>query len=118
MVERALARMFRDHEPAGVGSLGSADLVLTCAHVVGDAPAVELDFPLLGATARAEVVDRPEGVDVVGLRLDRAPPGARAVRVVAEDDLRDHRVRTFGVPARRPDGVWSQGGDAQWVVRG
>ncbi|MER5264647.1 serine protease [Actinosynnema sp. NPDC002837] len=113
MVERALVRVFRDHEPVGVGFLVSADLVLTCAHVVGDAPAVELDFPLLGVRARAEVVHRPEDVDLVGLRLDHTPAGARAVRVVAESDLRDHRVRTFGVPDRRPDGVWSQG-----VVRG
>ncbi|WP_447004267.1 trypsin-like peptidase domain-containing protein [Saccharothrix isguenensis] len=113
MVERALVRVFRDREPMGVGFLVSEDTILTCAHVIGDEDEVEVDFPVLGETVRARVVHRPEGVDAIGLRLDRTPVGARAVRVVAEDDIRDHRVRTFGVPDRRPDGVWSQG-----VVRG
>lgn len=113
MVERALVRVFRDREPIGVGFLVSEDTILTCAHVIGDEDEVEVDFPVLGEAVRARVVHRPDGVDVIGLRLDRTPDGARAVRVVAEDDIRDHRVRTFGVPNRRPDGVWSQG-----VVRG
>ncbi|MBB5805911.1 WD40 repeat protein/energy-coupling factor transporter ATP-binding protein EcfA2 [Saccharothrix ecbatanensis] len=113
MVERALVRVFRDREPIGVGFLVSEDMILTCAHVIGDEDEVEVDFPVLGETVRARVVHRPEGVDAIGLRLDRTPTRARAVRVVAEDDIRDHRVRTFGVPDRRPDGVWSQG-----VVRG
>ncbi|MFT7836881.1 serine protease [Saccharothrix sp. BKS2] len=113
MVERALVRVFRGGQPVGVGFLVSADTVLTCAHVIGDAEVVELDFPVLDATARARVVHRPDGVDLACLRLGTTPPEARPVRVVAVDDIRDHRVRTFGVPARRPAGVWSQG-----VVRG
>ncbi|WP_033433837.1 nSTAND1 domain-containing NTPase [Saccharothrix syringae] len=113
MIERALVRVFGDGGPVGVGFLVSADTVLTCAHVVGDAEAVELDFPVLGATARARVAHRPDGVDLVCLRLETTPPGAGPVRVVAVDDVRGHRVRTFGVPNRRPAGVWSQG-----VVRG
>lgn len=113
MVERALVRVFRDGEPVGVGFLVSADTVLTCAHVVGDAEVVELDFPVPGVAARARVTYRADGVDLACLRLEHIPPEARPVRVVALDDVRDHRVRTFGVPNRRPDGVWSRG-----VVRG
>ena len=113
VIEQALVRVFRDGEPVGVGFLVSTDTVLTCAHVVGDADVVELDFPVLGTIARGRVAHRPDGVDLVRLRLESTPPGARPVRVVAVDDVRDHRVRTFGVPSRRPAGVWSQG-----VVRG
>lgn len=113
MIERALVRVFRDAEPVGVGFLVSADIALTCAHVIGDAEVVELDFPVLGTSARARVVHRPDGVDLVCLRLEATPPEARPVRVVAVDEVRDHRVRTYGVPARRLTGVWSQG-----VVRG
>lgn len=113
MAEQALIRLFADGEPVGVGFLVADDLALTCAHVVGDAERVELDFPVLGVRATAAVVHRSDEADVAGLRLDEVPPGARPVRVVAADEVRDHRVRTFGVPNRRPDGVWSQG-----VVRG
>lgn len=106
-------RVFRDGEPVGVGFLVSMDIALTCAHVVGDVEVVDLDFPVLGTTARARVVHRRDDVDLVCLRLEATPPGAGPVRVVAVDDIRDHRVRSFGVPNHRPDGVWSQG-----VVRG
>lgn len=112
LVGRALVRVFRDGQPIGVGFLVGDGLVLTCAHLVTD-DRVELDFPVLGERSAARVVHRPDDLDVVGLRLDRVPAQARALRVVAADDVRDHRVRTFGVPDRRPDGVWSQG-----VVRG
>ncbi|MFT7836674.1 serine protease [Saccharothrix sp. BKS2] len=112
MVERALLRVLRDGEPVGMGFLVGHDLAVTCAHVVV-AEEFEVDFPIAGGTARARVVHRPEGVDLVGLELDRTPEGARAVRVVAVDDVRDHRVRTLGVPDGRPHGLWSRG-----VVRG
>ncbi|MEV0696739.1 trypsin-like peptidase domain-containing protein [Saccharopolyspora sp. NPDC050389] len=112
LVERALVRLFRDGRPVGVGFLVGDGLVLTCAHLVAD-DHVELDFPVLGERCSARVVHRTADPDVAGLLLDRVPARARALRVVAADEVRDHRVRTFGVPDRRPDGVWSQG-----VVRG
>ncbi|MBB5955144.1 WD40 repeat protein/energy-coupling factor transporter ATP-binding protein EcfA2 [Saccharothrix tamanrassetensis] len=112
LAERAVVRVFRDGEPFGIGVLVAADLVLTCAHLVG-ADEVEVDFPLLGERTTARVEYRSDELDVAGLRLAATPARARAVRVVAHDGIRDHRVRTFGVPANRPDGVWSQG-----VVRG
>ncbi|GAA1309859.1 hypothetical protein [Saccharothrix xinjiangensis] len=34
--------------------------------------------------------DRPDGVDLVRLRLESTTPGVRPVRVVAVDDVRDH----------------------------
>lgn len=114
LAERALVRIFRDREPVGVGFLVADDLVLTCAHVIGEREDVELDFPVLGGDrVTARVVHRADDVDVAGLRLAVRPPGARAVRVVAPDEIRGHRVRTFGVSDARPAGVWSQG-----VVRG
>ncbi|GAA1312700.1 trypsin-like peptidase domain-containing protein [Saccharothrix xinjiangensis] len=112
MVERALLRVLHDGEPVGMGFLVGHDLALTCAHVV-TSDEFEVDFPIAGGTARARVVHRAEGVDLVGLELDRTPEGARAVHVVAVDDVRDHRVRTLGVPDGRPHGLWSRG-----VVRG
>lgn len=64
MVERALMRIFLDDEPVGVAFLVSADIALTCAHVIGDVEVVDLDFPVLGTSARARVVHRPDGVDL------------------------------------------------------
>ncbi|NUT92281.1 MAG: trypsin-like peptidase domain-containing protein [Saccharothrix sp.] len=108
LAERALVRVFHDGTPVGVGFLVGPDLVVTCDHVVAGGP-VTVDFPLVGGETTAEVVHRDPESDVAGLRLRDVPPGARAVRVVAHDDLRDHEVRAFGVPANRPDGVWVPG---------
>jgi WD40 repeat protein len=125
IVDRALVRVFGAGRPAGAGFLVGPGLVLTCAHVVAgaigaDRPVlgakVEIDFPILapGVIREAEVVHvvEPGGADVVGLRVD-TPADARAVQVVATDDVRDHRVRAFGVPEHRDHGVWTVG-----VVRG
>ncbi|MEJ2853733.1 MULTISPECIES: nSTAND1 domain-containing NTPase [unclassified Saccharothrix] len=107
--ERAVVRVFRRGTPFGMGFLVGDDLVLTCAHVVGD----RVDFPFLDGTSPVSEVFRSDEDDVAVLRLAEVPAGARALRVVAHDGLRDHRVRAFGVTANRPDGVWSHG-----VVRG
>lgn len=126
LTDRALMRVFRGQEPIGVGFLVSDDLALTCAHVVASAlnvsdpeigATVEIDFPVLDSgtirTARVVHVTGADGPDVVGLRPDSVPEQARAVRVVAAEHVRDHRVRAFGVPDRRPNGVWTEG-----IVRG
>ncbi|MEU6152286.1 trypsin-like peptidase domain-containing protein [Actinosynnema sp. NPDC047251] len=115
-------------------------LALTCAHLVpphnappdnaplnetplGETPLgetsageVEVDFPLVGERTSATVRFRDDAADVAVLRLDTTLAGARAVRVVAHDGIRDHRVRTFGVPRNRPDGAWSQGAVVGMVV--
>ncbi|XVV03006.1 CU044_2847 family protein [Actinosynnema sp. CA-248983] len=103
--ERAAVRVFRGGDAVGMGFLVGADLVLTCAHVVGD----EVDFPFLGPASAVSEVFRSDSADVAVLRVAEVPAGARALRVVAHDGLRDHRVRAFGVTAHRPDGVWSHG---------
>ncbi|WP_309112388.1 trypsin-like peptidase domain-containing protein [Saccharothrix sp.] len=107
--ERAVVRVFRDGGAVGMGFPVGEDLVLTCAHVVGD----EVDFPFLGAGSAVSEVFRSDLADVAVLRVADVPAGPRALRVVAHEGLRDHRVRAFGVTAHRPDGVWSHG-----VVRG
>lgn len=107
--ERAVVRVFRDGGAVGMGFPVGEDLVLTCAHVVGD----EVDFPFLRAGSAVSEVFRSDLADVAVLRVADVPAGPRALRVVAHEGLRDHRVRAFGVTAHRPDGVWSHG-----VVRG
>lgn len=111
-VDRAPVRVSSGGRPVGAGRLVGEGLVVTCAHVLGDE--VEVDFPAPGGDrSPATVVHAPEGVDLVGLRVDDVPAAARPARVVAVDEVRDHRVRAFGVPAQRDHGVWSRG-----VVRG
>ncbi|GHJ39785.1 serine protease [Streptomyces sp. TS71-3] len=125
-------------EAVGMGFLVSADVALTCAHVVsaalggsGDEPpppgaGVQVDLPLLPAsgadgtrvTARVEqwTAPGPSGAgDVAVLRLPAPLPGARPVRLVAAggEDIWGHPVRVFGLPEGRPGGVWHAG-----VLRG
>lgn len=107
--ERALVRVFRGGEAVGIGFLVGDDQVLTSAHVVGD----RVDFPFFGVGSAVSVVFRSDRADVAVLRLAEVPAGAQALRVVAHDGLRDHRVRAFGVTSQRPNGVWASG-----VVRG
>ncbi|MFD7169011.1 nSTAND1 domain-containing NTPase [Streptomyces violascens] len=123
-------------EPVGVGFLVSDTLALTCAHVVsaalgtphdvapGPSARIQVDLPLVqdgaeaaGTAASVEqwVPPRPYGsgssgaADVAVLRLDAALPGAGPVRLVEAQDLWEHRVRAFGLPAGRPGGVWHSG---------
>src|SRR5262245_19559562 len=112
----------------GAGFLVSATHVCTCAHVVaaalGTAPDAEsppeglvsLDFPLLvGAEATAEVtswlpVRDDDTGDLALLRLTDTPPEtARPARLAGAEDLWGHRIRVFGFPKGRPDGVWVEG---------
>lgn len=127
LADRALIRVFRQDTPVGVGFLVGDDTMVTCAHVaataaevphpsVGDV--VHVDFPMIEPTARIEakvlhVPVQPDGADIVALRVSSVSSAARAVRVVAAEELRDHQVRAYGVPENRARGVWSQG-----VVRG
>ncbi|MFD9421900.1 MULTISPECIES: serine protease [unclassified Streptomyces] len=125
-------------EAVGVGFLVSDTLALTCAHVVsaalgthpGTAPEpgarVRIDLPLAptaagDATAHSTAAiehwvpprtpgAEPSGpADVAVLRLETPLPGAGPVRLVDAEELWDHRVRAFGLPAGRPGGVWHAG---------
>ena len=111
--------------PFGVGFLHTGDTVVTCAHVVCQAlglppdhpdppdEPVTLEFLLLDGgprvTARVSTWRKPD--DTAVLRLDDQPPaGAEPVRLVAVDDLWDHRVAAFGVPTdNEKDGAWATG---------
>jgi WD40 repeat protein len=130
LVDRAIVRVFENGTTAvqansvGVGFLAGAGLVLTCAHVVRAAvgrPALELgdevmiDFPMTApgefrAAVITHLADSPgDMADVAGLAVGSVPDGARALRVVAADEITGHRVQAFGVTENRDKGVWSEG---------
>jgi hypothetical protein len=124
----ALARIHTaEGRIVGAGFLVGARRVLTCAHVVrralalsdGAAPQptdhVHLRFPLLDAelALTASVARWDATLDIAGLTLPEPPPAAKPVRVVASDDLWEHRFGAFGFPAGYDDGVWTSG-----VLRG
>ncbi len=124
----ALARIHTaEGRIVGAGFLVGARRVLTCAHVVrraqalsdGAAPQptdhVHLRFPLLDAdlALTANVARWDAALDIAGLTLPEPPPAAKPVRVVASDDLWEHRFGAFGFPAGYDDGAWTTG-----VVRG
>ena len=94
-----------DCEPTGIGFLVGADLVVTCAHVVAAAVGpdelklgarVHADFPFIasGEYLPATVVHLDySGADVACLQIDSIPDTARAVRVVAADDVAGTKSR-------------------------
>ncbi|MGW8398015.1 nSTAND1 domain-containing NTPase [Streptomyces lydicus] len=126
-------------QPVGVGFLVSDTLALTCAHVVSAAlgatddtpPAptarIRVDLPLVAAASSGAAapdvtaaIDHwapplPNGGgasgsgDVAVLRLSAPLPGAGPVRLVDAQDLWEHSVRAFGLPAGRPGGLWHAG---------
>ncbi|MEU1287677.1 serine protease [Kitasatospora sp. NPDC005856] len=119
-------------DPVGLGFLVSAELALTCAHVVSAAlglrpderpeaaARLDVDLPLqptsstggAGVTASVEHWMPPlesGGGDVAVLRLDAPLPGGRPVRLIETDEVWEHPVRAFGFPAGRPGGVWHSG---------
>ncbi|MFD9421898.1 MULTISPECIES: trypsin-like peptidase domain-containing protein [unclassified Streptomyces] len=138
-LDRALLRVLDGRgEAVGVGFLVSDTLALTCAHVVsaalgthpGTAPEpgarVRIDLPLAPTAAGSTTAHstaaiehwvpprtpgaEPSGpADVAVLRLETPLPGAGPVRLVDAEELWDHRVRAFGLPAGRPGGVWHAG---------
>ncbi|MFF3762898.1 trypsin-like peptidase domain-containing protein [Streptomyces sp. NPDC001922] len=117
--------------PVGVGFLITAELAVTCAHVIGTAlglrdgeepPAdavAELDLPLTGlpgngstvtATVEHWLPEEPSGAgDLAVLRLRAPLPGARPVRMVDAGDVWQHPMRAFGFPDGRDHGVWHAG---------
>lgn len=119
---RGVAR-FRD--PAGhvtgAGFLVTSELVVTCAHVLGDghaaqAPAGEftVEFPLAHASAPATVVGwspirADGGGDVAVLRLTSVPPpGVSPARLTGAHPGWGDPVRVFGFPADlREFGTWA-----------
>jgi hypothetical protein len=113
----------------GVGVLIGPRTALTCAHVVNAAlgrsareqavpgESVSVDFPLLGAPSRRAAVVRwapppakgsSTGDDIAGLELDAgAPLGARPAVFRGDPPGPGVVVQLFGLPERRPDGVWA-----------
>ncbi|MFS0518572.1 GUN4 domain-containing protein [Nostoc sp. UIC 10607] len=111
------------------GFLVSQKYILTCAHVVADALGIDrdtaempnaevsLDFPLLGAkqlfTARIvfwlRANPNEEVGDIAALELASSPPNAQPAKLIAEENLWDHRFRVFGFPKHKSEGVWSEG---------
>ncbi|MGW0366711.1 nSTAND1 domain-containing NTPase [Streptomyces sp. NPDC002990] len=129
-LDAAVLRVYdRRGQAVGLGFLVSADVALTCAHVVSAAlgtprdvepdasDRLSVDLPLVPAperdsprvAARVERWTRPlpsGGGDVAVLRLDAPLPGARPVRLVEAQDVWEHPVRAFGFPVGRQGGVW------------
>src|SRR5262245_47002831 len=103
-------------EAVALGFLVTGQYALTCTHVVAaalgvDQPSVgdqvQVDLPLLVPGQRAAArVEQVTG-DVAVLRVDVS--GARPVRLVDVDDVWGHPARAYGVPDRRPGGVWHSG---------
>ncbi|QUQ65809.1 nSTAND1 domain-containing NTPase [Kutzneria sp. CA-103260] len=105
----------RSGQVGGAGFLVTADLVLTCAHVIGDEPPtdpVALDFPLLDGhpSVQADVVAwqpiRPDGTgDIAVLRLrEPAPTDAVPARLTRAGAGWREQVRLIGFA--EDDGVW------------
>ncbi|MFE6847555.1 trypsin-like peptidase domain-containing protein [Streptomyces sp. NPDC057686] len=120
-------------DTVGLGFLVTADLALTCAHVVSaalglpedvepDASArLDIGLPLQppaagdgpGATASVECWLPPRSSsgtgDVAVLRLSAPLPGSHPLRLVGAQDVWGHPARAFGFPHGRPGGVWHSG---------
>nr|WP_145744123.1 serine protease [Saccharopolyspora dendranthemae] len=109
-LDPALVRVRDGQQVLGAGFLVAPEVIATCAHVVGDADSVIVDFSRLGVRGLpAQVVERDEALDVAILRLDDPPAGALPVPARISGEVRDHRFRTFGFPRDMPDGVWVTG---------
>ncbi|MEU7135996.1 trypsin-like peptidase domain-containing protein [Streptomyces sp. NPDC046261] len=116
--------------PQGAGFLAGPRTVLTCGHVVSAVAGepehsplaagltVDLDFPLVGRTARRQTarlvthvpVAEDGSGDIAVLTLDEdPPPGAGPVRLLDVEAVRGHPFRAFGFPEGDDEGVWSLG---------
>ncbi len=113
----------------GTGFLVGKKQALTCAHVICAAlglqdgtaipeTEINLDFPLIapGKLIKGKVViwlpyQSDGSGDIAGLELDgEIPERASIARLVAADDVWDHRFRAYGFPAsREKSGVWAAG---------
>ena len=121
----------------GIGVLISHEHLITCSHVILDAlglkhtsldvpkESVYVDFPyqkkqtLLSAKVVEESWRPPQkdisnylddGEDIAILRLDGiAPKTAGPAQFVQLEELEDHEIDFFGVPANNPQGVWTSG---------
>lgn len=132
----ALVRIWSSHDSAdtrtlvGTGFLVAPGHVLTCAHVVVEALALDdpdvaevprqpvlLDFPATrpGYLYQASVtvwhprIQQPSGVyDIAGLKLSELAPSA-PVPLALLNDPWNRPCRVFGFPAGRPDGSYAEG---------
>ncbi|MFD4866255.1 trypsin-like peptidase domain-containing protein, partial [Streptomyces sp. NPDC058412] len=102
-----------DGEVAGAGFLVTADVLVTCAHVVraaGGSPgdSVTLVFPHAAGAARsegrvmAEAWREPGEEDVALIRLPAPPPGTAPLPLGSATGSQGHQVRSFGFPAQAP----------------
>ncbi len=106
------------------GTLVAKDVVLTCAHVVGERDAVRVDFPFLAPRRwlTARVVRRDAEADLAALRVEGdLTAGAAPLVFVTAPDLWKHPFRAYGFPQGHDEGVWAKGvllaplGDRGWV---
>ncbi|MEU5281205.1 trypsin-like peptidase domain-containing protein [Streptomyces asoensis] len=113
---RSVARVLTaDDRTAGTAFLAARDTVVTCAHVIeaaGGAPGgqVRLEFPHLPGAVRtvARVQEAgwrsPDTQDIAVLRLEEPPAGSGPLPLGSAEGCRGRRLRSFGFPARSPDG--------------
>jgi WD40 repeat protein len=128
---RALVRIFsQDNIPVGAGMYMPGNKVLTCAHVIEQALAindgsspnsiVRLDFPLSDSREFFEAIvefwgpssDSNEKQDIALLKLlsDKLSEDIKATPVSLKDeDLWGHTLRVFGFPSGYESGVWASG---------
>lgn len=123
-LERAIVRIYGPQSGvAGSGFLVAPSLILTCAHVVKEAPMVTLDFPLVAAGQKcgAQVICSDPRGDIAVLKVETLPPAAEPVRLVILQETWDHPCGAFGFPKGHPGGVWAKGvlrgpiGDTGWL---
>ena len=87
----------------GTGFLASADLVVTCAHVVAKDEAIQVQFAgrteILSARLVPEYYREPDKGDVAFLRLEKSPAGMIPPRFgAARQSLSGNKIWAFGYP--------------------
>jgi energy-coupling factor transporter ATP-binding protein EcfA2 len=127
-LQDALVRIWSNTgEIWGAGFLATNNMVLTCAHVVSDAlaldrqatpaTAVQLDFPFISAKAMIPTTvqfwqpRRADGTgDIAGLVLQAPKPSSACpLRLVSAPNTWNHPFHAFGFPNHRDDGVYTTG---------
>ncbi len=137
-MKKAIVRILDGNDnPVGTGFLAAKDVVVTCAHVVGDAlegdkwleerPSrpVSLDFPFLDDCPRIQAsvrrwypanpgteLGKPEDIAILEPLLETpVPDAARPVSGISLDDGKytGRKVRMYGFPPNHNAGVWSKG---------
>ncbi|MFD7511991.1 trypsin-like peptidase domain-containing protein, partial [Streptomyces sp. NPDC059853] len=99
-----------DGGPVGVAFLATTHTALTCSHVLPPEADEALVVPAITTEGNREpvrcTVERRDG-DIAVLRFAAPPPGTAPVPLAYPGDW-NRRVRAFGYPVGRPDGVWQE----------